>query len=58
MKRDVAEEKSVSIRFPLALLEEMKRIAKQHNRSLNKEVITVLQNYAKDSRQEGEKRGV
>ena len=40
-------EKSVSIRFPPDLLAEMKRLAKERNRSLNKEVITVLQEHVR-----------
>ena len=39
--------KSLSIRFPVALLEQMKAIAKQHNRSLSGEVLTALEEYIK-----------
>ena len=35
-------EKSVSIRFPVDLLEDMRKIARENNRSLNGEVLTAL----------------
>jgi len=39
--------KSLSIRFPAHILEQMKAIAKQHNRSLSGEVLTALEEYIK-----------
>jgi len=36
------QEKSVSIRFPVDLLEQLKIVAQDHNRSLNGEVITIV----------------
>jgi len=39
--------KSLSIRFPVPLLEQMKAIAKQHNRSLSGEVLTALEEHIK-----------
>ncbi len=39
--------KSLSIRFPAPLLEQMKEIAKRHNRSLSGEVLTALQEHIK-----------
>jgi len=41
------ETKSLSIRFPAHLLEQMKEIAKQHNRSLNGEILTALEEHIK-----------
>ena len=41
--------KSLSIRFPVPLLEQMKAIAKQHNRSLSGEVLTALEEYIKSN---------
>ena len=54
------QEKSVSIRFPILLLETLREIAKEDNRSLNGEVITILQDYISDrkrKRKEGKKDG-
>jgi hypothetical protein len=34
---------SLSIRFPAHILEQMKEIAKRHNRSLSGEVLTALE---------------
>lgn len=39
--------KSLSIRFPAHILEQMKVIAKRHNRSLSGEVLTALEEYIK-----------
>jgi predicted transcriptional regulator len=39
--------KSLSIRFPTHILEQMKEIAKRHNRSLSGEVLTALEEYIK-----------
>ncbi len=36
------QEKSVSIRFPVDLLEQLKRVAQDNNRSLNGEVLTIV----------------
>jgi hypothetical protein len=41
--------KSLSIRFPAHILEQMKAIAKRHNRSLSGEVLTALQEHIKRS---------
>ena len=41
------EIKSLSIRFPAHILEQMKEIAKRHNRSLSGEVLTALQEHIK-----------
>ena len=41
------EIKSLSIRFPAHILEQMKEIAKQHNRSLSGEVLTALEEHIK-----------
>jgi predicted transcriptional regulator len=39
--------KSLSIRFPTHILEQMKEIAKRHNRSLSGEVLTALEEHIK-----------
>jgi predicted DNA-binding protein len=39
--------KSLSIRFPVHILEQMKEIAKRHNRSLSGEVLTALEEHIK-----------
>ena len=39
--------KSLSIRFPAHILEQMKEIAKQHNRSLSGEVLTAMEEHIK-----------
>ncbi len=47
MKDDQKETKSLSIRFPVHILEQMKEIAKRHNRSLSGEVLTALEEHIK-----------
>lgn len=37
--------KSVSVRTPLGLLADMHKVAKQHKRSLNGEILQALQEY-------------
>jgi predicted DNA-binding protein len=39
--------KSLSIRFPVHILEQMKEIAKRHNRSLSGEVLTAMEEHIK-----------
>jgi hypothetical protein len=39
--------KALSIRFPVHILEQMKEIAKQHNRSLNGEILTAMEEHIK-----------
>ena len=39
--------KSLSIRFPARILEQMKEIAKRQNRSLSGEVLTALEEHIK-----------
>ena len=41
------ETKSLSIRFPAHILEQMKEIAKRQNRSLSGEVLTALEEHIK-----------
>jgi len=41
------EIKSLSIRFPAHILEQMKEIARRHNRSLSGEVLTALEEHIK-----------
>jgi len=45
-------EQSISIRFPLDVLETIRRLAKQHERSFNGEVIWALREYAQQYEQE------
>ncbi len=46
------ETKSLSIRIPLPLLEEIREAAKQHNRSLNGEILTAIADHLKRSKKE------
>ena len=41
------ETKSLSIRFPIHILEQMKELAKGHNRSLSGEVLTAMEEHLK-----------
>ena len=47
MKNTPTGERRISIRFPLDVLEVIRRLAKQHERSFNGEVIWALREYAK-----------
>jgi len=47
MKDDV---KTLTIRLPAHLLEQMKEVAKQNNRSLNGEVLTAMEEHIKKQR--------
>jgi Arc-like DNA binding dprotein len=47
MKTKEKDIKSLSIRFPADILEQMKEIANRHNRSLSGEVLTALEEYIK-----------
>ncbi len=49
------KERFLAIRISQELLEEMRRIAKQHTRSLNGEVLVALQDYV--SRHKPEQKG-
>jgi predicted HicB family RNase H-like nuclease len=44
MKDDI---KTLTVRFPAQLLEQMKEVAKQHNRSLNGEILTAIEEHIK-----------
>jgi hypothetical protein len=39
------KEKFLTVRVPLEVLEEMRRLSKQHTRSLNGEVLVALKEY-------------
>lgn len=39
------KEKAFTIRIALDLLEEMRALAREHNRSLNGEILTALRDY-------------
>jgi hypothetical protein len=45
-------ERHVSIRFPLDVLEVIRKLAKKHERSLNGEVIWALREYAERHKDE------
>lgn len=45
-------ERHVSIRFPLDVLEVIRKLAKKHERSLNGEVIWALREYVERHRDE------
>jgi predicted DNA-binding protein len=53
MSNQEKEIKSLSIRFPVHILEQMKEIAKQHNRSLSGEVLTALEEHIKKQQRKG-----
>ena len=39
------QEKRFSVRFPLGVLEAIKQLAKEDNRSINSEIIWILRTY-------------
>jgi predicted HicB family RNase H-like nuclease len=39
--------KTLTVRFPAHLLEQMKEVAKQNNRSLNGEILTAIEEHIK-----------
>ena len=41
------KEKRFSVRFPLDVLESIKQIAKEDNRSINSEIIWIVRTYLK-----------
>ena len=47
------QEKRFSVRFPLDLLETLKRFAREDKRSINSEIIWILREYAR--KRKGEK---
>jgi len=47
MNEQRKEIKSLTLRFPAQVLERMKEIAKQHNRSLTGEILTAMQEHIK-----------
>ncbi|HEX3640951.1 MAG TPA: YlcI/YnfO family protein [Ktedonobacteraceae bacterium] len=42
--------KSLSVRFPAHLLEQIREVAKQNNRSLNGEILTAIEEHIKKQR--------
>jgi hypothetical protein len=52
------DEKRVSVRFPLDVLEAFRQHAKEDNRSLNSEVVWVLREYLKQRERETATDGV
>ena len=51
------ETKPFTIRITLALLEEIRVLARDHNRSLNGEIITALREYVARQKQKGTGKG-
>ena len=51
-KQEETPVKSVSIRIPVDVLEELHAVASQHNRSLNGEVLTAIREHLKKSQKE------
>jgi hypothetical protein len=45
--------KALSIQFPAQLLEQMKESAKRHNRSLNGEILTEIEEHVKRQKAKG-----
>jgi len=41
------ELKTLTVRFPAPLLEQVREVAKKHNRSLNGEILTAIAEYVK-----------
>jgi predicted HicB family RNase H-like nuclease len=41
--------KTLTVRFPVPLLEQIRAVAKQHNRSLNGEILTAIEEHIKRS---------
>jgi hypothetical protein len=50
METNKSETKSLSIRIPLQMLEEIKQVAQQHNRSINGEILTAIAEHLKKSK--------
>lgn len=46
------EEQAIQVRFPLDILEELRRLSHEHERSFNGEVIWGLRQYAATQRKE------
>jgi len=44
------EIKTLTVRFPAPLLEQIRAVAKQHNRSLNGEILTAVASHIKKQR--------
>jgi hypothetical protein len=51
------EEQAIQVRFPLDILEELRRLAHEHERSFNGEVIWGLRRYAAAQRKGQEDHG-
>jgi hypothetical protein len=49
------EEKRFSVRFPPALLEDLKQLAREDDRSINAEIVRILAQYVK-TRKKGARR--
>ncbi len=47
MEKEKQHEQSITIRFPLDVLEAIRQLARGHDRSFNGEVVWALREYAK-----------
>ena len=54
MSEKEKEIKSLSIRFPAHILEQMKEMAKRNHRSLNGEILTAIEEHVKRQMTKGE----
>ena len=52
MEQATKDEQRISIRFPLDVLNMIRKLAKQHERSFNGEVIWVLREYVERHKDE------
>jgi len=52
MNENTKATKSLSIRIPLPMLGEIREAAKQHNRSINGEILTAIADHLKRSMKE------
>lgn len=52
--KEKATEQKLTTRYPIDILNEMKRLAREHNRSFNGEVIWALREYIKQNKERQE----
>jgi hypothetical protein len=50
--QDEAPTKSFSIRLPVEMLDALRQVARQHNRSIHGEILTALAEHIKKSQKE------
>ena len=44
------QEKRFSVRFPESMLEEVKQVAREENRSINSEIVWIVRTYLEERR--------